>query len=72
MIIITSKRNGFRRGGIAHPKGPVEYPDDRFTAEELEALAAEPMLVVAVQVEEKDPDGKKKPPAKKEAAGAKG
>ena len=46
MIRITSKRDGFRRCGIAHPKGATEYPDDRFSQEQLETLKAEPMLVV--------------------------
>jgi len=46
MIIITSKKDGFRRCGIAHPATTTEYPDDRFTEEELEVLRKEPMLVV--------------------------
>lgn len=46
MIRITSKRHNFRRCGIPHPKDPVEYPDDRFSEEELEILQAEPMLTV--------------------------
>lgn len=47
MIIITSKQDGFRRCGIAHPATPVEYPDDRFTEEELAELSSEPKLVVS-------------------------
>lgn len=56
MIRITSKRHNFRRCGVAHPKGPVEYPDGRFSEAELKVLAGEPMLTV-----EKIPDeeGKK-------------
>jgi hypothetical protein len=46
MIRIRSKQHLFRRCGIAHPKDPVEYPDDRFTKKELAVLKAEPMLVV--------------------------
>mgnify|MGYP006303624231 CR=1 FL=1 len=46
MIRITSKRNGFRRCGVAHPATPTDYTDDRFTPKELERLRAEPMLVV--------------------------
>lgn len=46
MIRITSKREGFRRCGIAHPKTAVDYPDDRFSEEELAKLKAEPMLLV--------------------------
>ncbi|HWO99198.1 MAG TPA: HI1506-related protein [Methylococcus sp.] len=48
MIRITSKRHGFRRCGVAHPAAPTEYPDDRFTEEELARLQAEPMLTVEV------------------------
>ena len=46
MIKITSKKDGFRRCGVAHPKGPTEYKDDRFDKNELAVLKAEPMLVV--------------------------
>lgn len=46
MIIITSKKAGFRRCGVAHPAEPTEYPDDTFTPEQLEILHDEPMLVV--------------------------
>jgi hypothetical protein len=46
MIIITSKKPGFRRCGMAHPAEPTEYADDAFTAEQIEALHAEPMLIV--------------------------
>lgn len=48
MITITSKKDGFRRCGIAHSAAPVEYPDDRFSPDELAALQNEPMLVVTV------------------------
>lgn len=46
MIRITSKKAGFRRCGMPHPKEPVDYPDDRFSEEELDILMAEPMLIV--------------------------
>ncbi len=52
MIRITSKVEGFRRGGIRHSKTGVEYPDDRFSDAELQLLQAEPMLRIEV-VEEK-------------------
>lgn len=45
---ITSKVNGFRRAGVAHPSTPTEYPADVFTPEQAEALMAEPNLVVEV------------------------
>jgi len=56
MIIITSKREGFRRAGIAHAATPTEYPDDAFTVEQLAALQAEPMLSVVVAAEVKEGD----------------
>jgi hypothetical protein len=48
MIRITAKIDGFRRGGIAHAKTPVEYADDKFTAKQLQTLQAETMLTVEV------------------------
>jgi hypothetical protein len=48
MIRIKSLREGFRRGGVAHSVAPVEYPDNHFTADELEQLLFEPMLAVEV------------------------
>ena len=48
MIRIKSKKEGFRRCGIAHPKTPTEYPDGRFSKEVLAVLKAEPMLVVEI------------------------
>lgn len=58
MIIITSKRDGFRRCGIAHPALPTEHPDDAFTAAELKILKADPLLTVEIRKNEK-PQGKK-------------
>lgn len=44
---IVSRRDGFRRAGIAHTKEAVDHPLDAFTAPEpLEQLFAEPNLVV--------------------------
>ena len=51
MIRITSKQDGFRRGGIAHSATPTQYPDDRFSKQELAVLQTEPMLVVELIVE---------------------
>ena len=62
MIVIESKKDGFRRCGIAHPTVPVSYPDDRFTTEELDALQAEPMLIVIVAEEAEAVDEKDKAP----------
>lgn len=46
MVRITSKLDGFRRAGVAHPATPTEYQDDAFSEEQLAALKAEPMLTV--------------------------
>jgi hypothetical protein len=77
---ITSKRDGFRRCGVAHSATPTEHPAGRFTEEEVERLKAEPMLIVEEIPDEaeeeiphprKDPD--KNPGAAAElAAGAAG
>ena len=46
MIIITSKKDGFRRAGIAHPAQTTEYPDGFFSEAQLELLRQEPLLYV--------------------------
>jgi len=46
VIIITAKKDGFRRCGMAHPASAVEHKDGTFTEEQLAILKAEPMLVV--------------------------
>jgi len=51
-IIITSRKDGFRRCGIAHASVPVEYSDGHFTADELAVLQAEPLLMVDVVIDE--------------------
>ncbi len=48
MIKIRSKKDGFRRCGISHPKEETQYPDDRFSKEELAILKVEPMLVMEI------------------------
>lgn len=60
MIRITSKVDGFRRCGVAHPKAATEYADDQFTKEELKALQAEPMLTVEVVEGKQAKGGKEK------------
>ena len=52
MIRITSKRDGFRRAGIAHPATPTDYANEVFTKQQLAQLKAEPMLVVE-EIEDK-------------------
>lgn len=68
MIKINSKRAGFRRCGIAHPKDSVMYPDGRFTAAELAILKAEPMLVVVEIVKPAPPKASIPEPDPKPAA----
>lgn len=46
IVIITAKRNGYRRCGMAHPDHAVEYPASKFTAAELKILKADSGLVV--------------------------
>jgi len=46
VIRIRSKKDGFRRCGVAHPGKATEYPNDKFTLQQLKALKAEPMLFV--------------------------
>jgi Mu-like prophage FluMu N-terminal domain len=48
MIKIISKKDGFRRCGVAHTEAPTEYPDDAFSDDQLEILMGEPMLVVEI------------------------
>lgn len=48
MIQIVSKKDGFRRAGVAHPGTPTNYPDDHFDEAQLKALKDEPMLVVSL------------------------
>lgn len=66
MIVISSKRHLFRRCGVAHTKESTEYPDDRFTEEELETLATEPMLAVKY-VEDPEDEAEAKAKADAEA-----
>lgn len=51
MIKIKAKKDGFRRCGTAHAATWTEWPDDRWTPEELAIFAADPMLVVVVEPE---------------------
>ncbi len=51
-LLIKSKKEGFRRCGVAHSVEETRWPDDAFTPEQLEALKVEPMLLVVVVVDE--------------------
>ncbi len=46
MVVIRSKREGFRRCGVAHSAEAQSYPDDFWSDADLERLKAEPMLIV--------------------------
>jgi hypothetical protein len=46
MIRITSKKDGFWRCGVRHSATSIDYPNNRFTKEELAVLKSEPMLIV--------------------------
>jgi len=64
MIEIISMVDGFRRCGIAHSREATTYPDDKFSADELKQLRAEPMLAVRLVDEpepEKTPEPAKEP-----------
>lgn len=58
MIRITSKKDGFRRCGVAHSETPTLYEDDRFSAEDLKTLKAERMLIVETGVKPEKPTDK--------------
>lgn len=45
--ITARPATGFRRCGIHHPPTPVVHPPGKFKPEQIEALKAEPNLVVA-------------------------
>jgi hypothetical protein len=45
---------------VAHPKGPVEYPDNKFSKKDLSILRAEPMLTVEVISDQRSDIGGKK------------
>lgn len=48
MIRITSRKEGFRRCGVVHSTEPTDHPDEKFTADELDRLMSEPMLMIEV------------------------
>jgi len=43
---IAAKAEGFRRAGIAHSLEPTDHKAGTFSPEQVEALKADPMLVV--------------------------
>lgn len=46
VIVITAKRNGFRRCGIAHKDKPTTWLPGDFTSEQWRELIKEPQLVI--------------------------
>lgn len=45
-VMITARREGFRRLGIAHSAKTTTYPDDHFTPAQLVVLENDPNLIV--------------------------
>lgn len=54
IVRIKSKKEGFRRAGIAHSTKPTDHPFERFCARQLKALADDPMLDVEI-IDEPEP-----------------
>lgn len=50
-VIITARRDGFRRGGIAHSAAGTFYLDGALTEDQLKAFRNDPQLVVIEQAE---------------------
>lgn len=48
-VLIKSKTDGFRRGGIVHRAKGTYYPDGILTPEQLQQFSQEPQLVVVAQ-----------------------
>ncbi|WP_299440177.1 HI1506-related protein [uncultured Rhodospira sp.] len=65
LTITARPEKGFRRAGVHHPARAVTHPPGTFTAEQVEALKAEPHLVVVETAPAPmPPPPKEKPPAK--------
>ena len=64
LLRITSRREGFRRAGIAHPARPTDHPLDGFTEAQIEVLKGEPMLIVEEVETAGEADDKAATPAK--------
>ena len=46
VIVITARRNGFRRCGVGHSDQPITWQPGDFTSEQWHALVKEPQLIV--------------------------
>jgi hypothetical protein len=69
VIIHSRAADGFRRGGRAHAAGRNEYPAADFTAEQLEAVKAEPLFSVEITGEPDPAPEPEAPAAGKKKAG---
>lgn len=54
-VVIVSKREGFRRCGVAHSAQPTEYAAGHWSAQQLAVLRREPMLIVVEQPDDGRP-----------------
>lgn len=68
IVRIKSKRDGYRRCGIAHPRQPTDHPAERFTDGMLEKLQADPVLSVELLDGEDAEPAQAKPGAKPSSA----
>jgi hypothetical protein len=65
---VISRKDGFRRAGYVFGAVPVEIPLDVLSAEQIEALKAEPQLIVVetdvaqTEAEQQDPEETKGAP----------
>jgi Mu-like prophage FluMu N-terminal domain len=55
VAVITAKRNGFRRCGVAHSDKPTVWQENDFTQEQWKALAKEPQLILTVEERDLEP-----------------
>lgn len=63
-IVITAKKDKFRRCGVAHSKEATTWPDGKWLPREIKALKAEPMLVIQEVAAEEAGKGKKEKDSK--------
>ncbi len=68
IVRIKSKRDGYRRCGIAHPRLPTDHPAERFTEGMLAKLQADPVLTVELLDGEGAEPAKAKPGARSTSA----
>lgn len=45
-LVVSSKREGFHRGGIAHPRSETTHAFDQFDFDDIERMLADPVLTV--------------------------